>query len=344
MLRWIAFSPDSKRLLTTQAGTEATGIRGSGDKIVELWDIASRRRLWEFSPHNAPAFAMCFSPDGRRIITGGGDNTVRVWTAFPWMPEDYPDTDTSSMASRLESFKRDYWSRVIRQTPSSDRRIVSYSWGRKNVSRHLGIISSPSRPIPPRASDHDENQIDLSTIYNAALDEVWQPIPSYFSVDLDLADLSPGKHVFEGVCFDIRGVIQLRLNGGRWMRFPAAVSIPVNRRISKFHVVHSAVNYQPRAGEGPTIGTYTLHYEDGGNTIRNINYGIHLRTFQGDYDRRTDCERANLVWSREQMSWGRHRLFKATYENPRPNEKVTHIEFRSADVHTAPFLVGMTVE
>jgi WD40 repeat protein len=346
-MRWIAFSPDGKRLLTNEAGMGAAGLGKAGNKV-ELWDIDSRRRLWDFSPHNAPTFAMCFSPDGRRIITGGGDNTVRIWSAFPWMPEDYPETDSSSMESRLELFKRDYWSQTIEQTPSSNRRITSYGWGEKNTSRHVKVISSPSRPVAPRPSDAGDDQIDLSTIYNAALNEVWQPVHDYFHLDLDLAALSPGKHLFEGLYFDIRGVIQLRLNDPRWMQFPASVDIPINRKIQKFHVVHSAVYYQPQAGEGPTIGTYRLHYEDGGNAIKTINYGIHLRTFLGASDPRTDCERSNLVWqwrkptSRRSSSF--RRLFKATYENPRPNERVTHIEFRSADTHTAPFLVGLTME
>jgi WD40 repeat protein len=88
-VRSVAFSPDSKQLL--QAGE---------DRVTKLWDVSTGRLLNSFiqptatQTHSAPtrsgldfdafynrveSFAVGFSPDGNRILTGGGDGNVRIW-------------------------------------------------------------------------------------------------------------------------------------------------------------------------------------------------------------------------------------------------------------------------
>ena len=80
-MRNLAFSPDGKRLLTTGADTQASGSTDV-NKAVTLWDVASGRRILEFHPHNAGTYAMAFSPDGTRIITGGGNNPFESGLLF----------------------------------------------------------------------------------------------------------------------------------------------------------------------------------------------------------------------------------------------------------------------
>ena len=71
---WSAlFAPDDKRVLTTD------------DKSAQMWDAASGQRLFTMS-HGDTVYAAAFSQDGSRIITAGGDGTVRVWHAATGAP------------------------------------------------------------------------------------------------------------------------------------------------------------------------------------------------------------------------------------------------------------------
>jgi WD40 repeat protein len=61
---------------------------GSHDRAVRLWTldksaplVPSRPEAKPFEGHEGPIFAMVQSQDGKRILTGGDDNTVRLWDA-----------------------------------------------------------------------------------------------------------------------------------------------------------------------------------------------------------------------------------------------------------------------
>jgi WD40 repeat protein len=66
-----AFSPDDKLLATT----------GAHDKVVHLWEIETAREIMQLVGHSESVFSLAFSPDGRFIVTGSADETVRVWDA-----------------------------------------------------------------------------------------------------------------------------------------------------------------------------------------------------------------------------------------------------------------------
>ena len=77
-VRCFAFSPDSKTIAT-----------GSYQSIVRIWDagdidngIGIRDRLGEagvLSGHKGFINSVAFSPDGKRIVSGSQDKTIRVW-------------------------------------------------------------------------------------------------------------------------------------------------------------------------------------------------------------------------------------------------------------------------
>ncbi|KAK6078538.1 WD domain-containing protein [Seiridium cupressi] len=67
-IRSVCFSPDGKYLAT-----------GAEDKLIRVWDIASRTIRNTFSGHEQDIYSLDFARDGRTIASGSGDRTVRLW-------------------------------------------------------------------------------------------------------------------------------------------------------------------------------------------------------------------------------------------------------------------------
>lgn len=67
-IRSVCFSPDGRYLAT-----------GAEDKLIRVWDIASRVIRNTFSGHEQDIYSLDFARDGRTIASGSGDRTVRLW-------------------------------------------------------------------------------------------------------------------------------------------------------------------------------------------------------------------------------------------------------------------------
>ncbi len=64
-----AFSPDTRRLVT-----------GKGARI-DLWDVATGKRLGRFTGHHDDVWGLAFTPDGRRVVSAARDASTRLWDA-----------------------------------------------------------------------------------------------------------------------------------------------------------------------------------------------------------------------------------------------------------------------
>jgi len=67
-INMIAFSPDSQRILTAGA-----------DGCARIWDAHVGNELFAFKGHNGPVVYAAFSADGKRIVTSSGDATAKIW-------------------------------------------------------------------------------------------------------------------------------------------------------------------------------------------------------------------------------------------------------------------------
>jgi WD40 repeat protein len=68
------FSADGKRLLSA-----------SYDTTVRVWDVESGKELKRIQAHQPAAKCAAFSPDGKRIVSGGDDGAALI--ARPTNPE-----------------------------------------------------------------------------------------------------------------------------------------------------------------------------------------------------------------------------------------------------------------
>ena len=74
----IRFSPDSSTLANT------------GYASVGLWKVDSGEKIATLTGHTGWVNAVAFSPDSRRLISGGDDETLRIWDVTPYraIPEE----------------------------------------------------------------------------------------------------------------------------------------------------------------------------------------------------------------------------------------------------------------
>jgi WD40 repeat protein len=111
----VAFSPDGKTIASTgsdrtvrlwhlSGGSAASPLRVSqgfdsvafgpdgylaaanGDGTVKVLDAATLEPILTLYGHTSRVLSVAFSPDGRRLVSGGFDRTVKVWDVSRWPP------------------------------------------------------------------------------------------------------------------------------------------------------------------------------------------------------------------------------------------------------------------
>src|SRR5262249_29221648 len=73
------------RMWSATFSADGTRVLTADDASARMWDAASGRALFTMS-HRDTVYRAVFSPDGARIVTAGGDGTVRIWNAATGAP------------------------------------------------------------------------------------------------------------------------------------------------------------------------------------------------------------------------------------------------------------------
>jgi len=166
----------------------------------------------------------------------------------------------------------------------------------------------------------------------------------------NLAQLPAGHRTFDGVRFNVAGVIQLA-NGDDAAQtnnpYPVSVEdIPVNRFCRQLHLLHGTTQGldDPRV-----VASLVLHYADGTTNRLDIVYGQNVYDwwFKGSADvSLADNTRVAWVGQNPQAAAEgyRIRIFKSSFDNPRPDVRITTVDYVSGLTSSGPFLVALTVE
>src|SRR5262249_38832892 len=78
VVRAVAFSPDST-LLAYGEEVEGASPRDKYPVAVHLWDLKTERDKHKLEGHINGIMSLVFSPDGKTLVSTGGDQTVRFW-------------------------------------------------------------------------------------------------------------------------------------------------------------------------------------------------------------------------------------------------------------------------
>ncbi len=208
---------------------------------------------------------------------------------------------------------------------------------------HGHIESSYARPrakIPNRSRDASYNMLDLTAYFNFSLDDEIHHKPGN-----TLSALPKGIQDFDGVKFDVRGVVQLE--GAislekTTLLYPRSITdIKVNLSCHAIHFLHSSAWNDDR---GRCIGEYLVHYQNGEVANIPLVYGENVMDWWGQPNETGVMP----VWTGENPRTKEIgfflRVFKYSWKNPKPEIEITSIDLISKMVNSAPILLAITVE
>ncbi len=79
----VAFSPDGKLLVAL--GHDFTALKPTNG-LIELWDTTTGELRHLTQGHDGRAWCATFTPDGKTLVTGGADKTIRLWDVATMKP------------------------------------------------------------------------------------------------------------------------------------------------------------------------------------------------------------------------------------------------------------------
>jgi WD40 repeat protein len=349
-----------------QFSSDGRRIAACGARVARIWDLAPE----SYTPDQWQLISDAFS--GERLTRSGELEALgpaafsNAWqTARAQFPALFTNTveqvihtlfqnaqgalfQNAPGASTLKLWRATlpFLDRLIARNPSDD------FWNKRRAVAwlHLGDLKraaadDPKFAVLPRDPRATASQIDLSAHYNRSLVK-----GGFFgSIEYDLSELPRGLREFGGTLFDVRGIVGvggLCPTGREWREWPPQViNIRVGAKCRTLDFLQATIC---EVEKEVRVGSYVLHYADGQTEELPLVYGKDLRDWWTLAGEPKETPNATVVWTGNTPAAAANgqtiRLWKRTYENPRPDVEITHLDFVSAMAFPAPFVVAITVE
>jgi WD40 repeat protein len=76
----VGFTRDGKRAICSYGPRIIEAVYDADPRCsLRLWDLASGKELKQFRGHTAPVLSLALSADGRHLLSGSADNSMRLW-------------------------------------------------------------------------------------------------------------------------------------------------------------------------------------------------------------------------------------------------------------------------
>ncbi|HVV70658.1 MAG TPA: DUF3471 domain-containing protein [Verrucomicrobiae bacterium] len=287
------------------------------------------------------------APDQVFTIRRDGDKLRAQLTGQPSF-QVFPESETEFFYTVVDAqltFVKDKDGKVTE--------LVLHQNGDKTARKTSGDVPAVKGPdlskIPVRDPKATPQQIDLSGKYTAPLTEQWHPdVTGLPAGENHLGKLPRGLQKLGGTEFDVRGLIQLT---GTQAEF-AGASFPESQSGIKIGAKCKRLSFLQGTGwqaeDGTIIGKYVLHYAGGTEATLNIAYGPDVRDWWANPSEPKTVGTASVAWTGSNAATdavsASLRLYKRTYENPKPELTIETLDFISTREASAPFLVALTLE
>src|ERR1043166_2550871 len=210
--------------------------------------------------------------------------------------------------------------------------------------------TTPGAPAPSALTASPATLASHSKFHPVPLDEFYQRQFVDYRPSDSWAQVPRGETNFDGVPFLMFGKIDLTgLGRARYGEFqPARVGeIPVGQRATRLHLVHGASYDSP---EGTPIACLLLRYENSETQKLFLRYGVHARNWYvepNELESDLSDPHSLVVWrgnSRPDGSGKPTRLFKTTFDNPRPGQQIRALELLSLFARANAVILAVTLE
>lgn len=287
-----------------------------------------------------------FSGDGRRLLTTAGDFTARQWESLPCRAAEYPGSPGTPFPERIRAYATQYW---------QQRRQAELTARQKPMQPKVNRVPFDRARIPSRSPEVTPAQLDLTSYYTSPLELPF--FPSFFDdFDKDLSELTPGLAEFDGVSFDVRGVVQFRrflpdynYVNYSWHQVPLeAEAIPVQSKVQRIHLLHGTdCDEDNPVKDSTAIAALRWSYADGTQSETEVRYGEHVRDWWVKNDSGTTTH-ARVAWQGSnptaEEAGTEVRIYQTQLDNPRPGAVVESFDIVAEKTPCAYFVLAVTAE